>query len=167
MRPPEFTGGNSSEWCGTESRRARFNEAAGIHRRKPDRRQGVVAGSPAASMRPPEFTGGNRVDSVIDGRLKKFASMRPPEFTGGNQATEDLALADSVLASMRPPEFTGGNRQRQPTTLLHSRCFNEAAGIHRRKLGVRGLHFGALVRASMRPPEFTGGNTCYLDDSKT
>ena len=35
---------------------------------------------------------------------------------------------------MRPPEFTGGNRgwMRFVCTLLFS-CFNEAAGIHRRK----------------------------------
>ena len=37
-------------------------------------------------------------------------------------------------------------------------CFNEAAGIHRRK---RTGGFGStdkLTNASMRPPEFTGGN---------
>ena len=39
-------------------------------------------------------------------------------------------------------------------------CFNEAAGIHRRK---RAARFAAQVAvryrlASMRPPEFTGGN---------
>ena len=39
------------------------------------------------------------------------------------------------VASMRPPEFTGGNLRppRRPSTT--SRRFNEAAGIHRRKLG--------------------------------
>ena len=64
MRPPEFTGGNpymampahtfGQRWYG-------FNEAAGIHRRKPitRHRRGVLDGVPYASMRPPEFTGGN------------------------------------------------------------------------------------------------------------
>ena len=35
MRPPEFTGGNGSAWRGEAWRGKRFNEAAGIHRRKP------------------------------------------------------------------------------------------------------------------------------------
>ena len=36
MRPPEFTGGNTRRPCATRPCRAgRFNEAAGIHRRKP------------------------------------------------------------------------------------------------------------------------------------
>ena len=61
MRPPEFTGGN---WVwGTEiagcAWRARFNEAAGIHRRKPTAITGGVFRAHSASMRPPEFTGGN------------------------------------------------------------------------------------------------------------
>ena len=34
---------------------------------------------------------------------------------------------------MRPPEFTGGNRGSAKETRWHYRCFNEAAGIHRRK----------------------------------
>ena len=42
--------------------------------------------------------------------------------------------------------------------------FNEAAGIHRRKLGGLGCKlrtvFGSPNGASMRPPEFTGGNRC-------
>ena len=58
---------------------------------------------------------------------------------------------------MRPPEFTGGNSSSSTThkTLLWR--FNEAAGIHRRKLGRP--HLPVKYRqASMRPPEFTGGN---------
>ena len=39
-----------------------FNEAAGIHRRKPVKEWDDVANPEPASMRPPEFTGGNRVD---------------------------------------------------------------------------------------------------------
>ena len=38
------------------------------------------------------------------------------------------------------------------------RCFNEAAGIHRRKRGLDGGAADCAVQASMRPPEFTGGN---------
>ena len=44
MRPPEFTGGNRPAWHGppfvADSKR-RFNEAAGIHRRKPARTRGA------------------------------------------------------------------------------------------------------------------------------
>ena len=40
-------------------------------------------------------------------------------------------------ASMRPPEFTGGNveKLRRSSTVAADlfNCFNEAAGIHRRK----------------------------------
>ena len=35
---------------------------------------------------------------------------------------------------MRPPEFTGGNpRRNEPNARIPLLCFNEAAGIHRRK----------------------------------
>ena len=34
---------------------------------------------------------------------------------------------------MRPPEFTGGNPTRSRTSGSRKSCFNEAAGIHRRK----------------------------------
>ena len=60
MRPPEFTGGNA---VGAPERRQpypRFNEAAGIHRRKRPGRASEAGGDGDASMRPPEFTGGNR-----------------------------------------------------------------------------------------------------------
>ena len=62
MRPPEFTGGNVDADRGSPMPYAlgSFNEAAGIHRRKPiilarDNAQPLLQ----ASMRPPEFTGGN------------------------------------------------------------------------------------------------------------
>ena len=44
--------------------------------------------------------------------------------------------------------------------MLHrnKRCFNEAAGIHRRKRVCVACQYATLLRASMRPPEFTGGN---------
>ena len=84
MRPPEFTGGNGpgagrygcadgrfNEAAGIHRRKLGaaaigraapawcFNEAAGIHRRKPPRLPEALKGRQAASMRPPEFTGGN------------------------------------------------------------------------------------------------------------
>ena len=93
---------------------------------------------------------------------------------------------------MRPPEFTGGNRWSKPTAKPKPGCFNEAAGIHRRKLTAgTGNRIGARTRfneaagihrrkpiivtvalcagacASMRPPEFTGGNFRYLGDPWT
>ena len=34
---------------------------------------------------------------------------------------------------MRPPEFTGGNEDRMIEWITSYPCFNEAAGIHRRK----------------------------------
>ena len=112
--------------------------------------------------------------------------MRPPEFSGGNvsacSGTRCLAWAcfneaagihrrklspprrrlprRAPLASMRPPEFTGGNVIKLPDkvspTLLR---FNEAAGIHRRKLEVDQRALDEEDDASMRPPEFTGGNS--------
>ena len=59
MRPPEFTGGNSNFVCESTTGDTRFNEAAGIHRRKPIFLSFVVYEANSASMRPPEFTGGN------------------------------------------------------------------------------------------------------------
>ena len=60
---------------------------------------------------------------------------------------------------MRPPEFTGGNCASSTWTATRSGGFNEAAGIHRRKLRKPvGAYVGDQLRASMRPPEFTGGN---------
>ena len=87
MRPPEFTGGNSTDAGAPHAtyRDASFNEAAGIHRRKLT--LAVALG----------------VERV------RVASMRPPEFTGGNG--HSLGALDALV---RP-------------------CFNEAAGIHRRK----------------------------------
>ena len=67
--------------------------------------------------------------------------------------------AIGVRASMRPPEFTGGNGYNlQHCTDQFFYCFNEAAGIHRRKRPGRISQGGGRFRASMRPPEFTGGN---------
>ena len=45
MRPPEFTGGNLIGKNVRELLRQRFNEAAGIHRRKPRYREVYQGGS--------------------------------------------------------------------------------------------------------------------------
>ena len=64
--------------------------------------------------------------------------MRPPEFTGGNFRLERREHA-YLLASMRPPEFTGGNPPASPGSRTSRWArFNEAAGIHRRKLPEKG-----------------------------
>ena len=63
--------------------------------------------------------------------------MRPPEFTGGNYVDDGFLDADAPLASMRPPEFTGGNASSSALRYRCWWCFNEAAGIHRRKRGKR------------------------------
>ena len=109
-------------------------------------------------MRPPEFTGGN---SAVSSALSypELASMRPPEFTGGNPRVEPRGRTLDLPASMRPPEFTGGNTIKEAVYWLICGCFNEAAGIHRRKLGRVHPHAVQLRVASMRPPEFTGGNS--------
>ena len=60
--------------------------------------------------------------------------MRPPEFTGGNSARSELSMVWSSDASMRPPEFTGGNSPGSRGYHGSTARFNEAAGIHRRKL---------------------------------
>ena len=62
MRPPEFTGGNASGSSRCCSPWLSFNEAAGIHRRKPFGPDPNTAPDLTASMRPPEFTGGNDND---------------------------------------------------------------------------------------------------------
>ena len=76
MRPPEFTGGNTGRphHPVPPATRRGFNEAAGIHRRKP-RKQALApwtAGS--ASMRPPEFTGGN--SSTVPSYTKERGTLQ-------------------------------------------------------------------------------------------
>ena len=90
MRPPEFTGGNASRCGATGGLSACFNEAAGIHRRKPWGDGGRGPHRVGASMRPPEFTGGNRPARLADRSDLPGASMRPPEFTGGNAHAEPV-----------------------------------------------------------------------------
>ena len=69
--------------------------------------------------------------------------MRPPEFTGGNPVSLVMQV-NVVSASMRPPEFTGGNPLAAAGRHSVNPCFNEAAGIHRRKPGI--------LRGSQRLP---------------
>ena len=140
MRPPEFTGGNPLPPCGLRQALVqRFNEAAGIHRRKPLRR--------------------HLADTVF-----AVASMRPPEFTGGNGTILHYGTREVIVASMRPPEFTGGNPiPAAYSRTAHSASFNEAAGIHRRKRRSEARQAKRSSRASMRPPEFTGGNTNIVE----
>ena len=110
MRPPEFTGGKRPPVpLPQDPSEYCFNEAAGIHRRKEARVYLLASGDLAASMRPPEFTGGKHGQRVRGDQLPLRASMRPPEFTGGKYA---------IPAAGR----------------LRSAGFNEAAGIHRRKV---------------------------------
>ena len=111
MRPPEFTGGNSLRRSPAGRGAGGFNEAAGIHRRKPAPNSAAYAPARSwASMRPPEFTGGNAAINRFLSSTAPSASMRPPEFTGGNVG--GTVLQSQLVpggASMRPPEFTGGN----------------------------------------------------------
>ena len=46
----------------------------------------------------------------------------------------------ATMASMRPPEFTGGNWASSRGRTCRVCCFNEAAGIHRRKLSFRDFY---------------------------
>ena len=156
MRPPEFTGGNRCSWCGTDSRSWSFNEAAGIHRRKPSTRRTTrppgTCFNEAAGIHRRKLPAGLTVfrhwksfnEAAGIHRRKQVAtfsawlitlraSMRPPEFTGGNHPARGIRRHGRA-ASMRPPEFTGGNNP---------------DNIHKLK---------GITPASMRPPEFTGGN---------
>ena len=108
MRPPEFTGGNKSKARATRNYSKRFNEAAGIHRRKPEGLHRLTPGSKCF----------NEAAGIHRRKLRVLLAM----------------VLTTGSASMRPPEFTGGNRpgRRNRPTRSRSR-FNEAAGIHRRK----------------------------------
>ena len=84
MRPPEFTGGNACTQVSTEPPSARFNEAAGIHRRK---HSIMLMTGKNARMSFNEAAGIHRRKLVQDQStlpVVQRASMRPPEFTGGN-----------------------------------------------------------------------------------
>ena len=84
--------------------------------------------------------------------------MRPPEFTGGNERRLWLGLPMPWCFN----EAAGIHRRKLPWAPLSlrpkTRCFNEAAGIHRRKRLLHRASHAPEQLASMRPPEFTGGN---------
>ena len=108
MRPPEFTGGNLKKEGVIGAEDIRFNEAAGIHRRKRPR-----------PGKPPRFP--------LCFNEAAGIHRRKPTRQGENYERD-------YKASMRPPEFTGGNGcQRGSRPPKRSTCFDEAAGIHRRK----------------------------------
>ena len=132
MRPPELPGGNSRSYGGYRARGARFNEAAGITRRKPDLSNASLLAT-GASMRPPELPGGNQAAGVDSKVGTAQASMRPPELPGGNGPQPHALHQLGLGASMRPPELPGGNPS-----------YVEIAY--------------APTCASMRPPELPGGN---------
>ena len=83
MRPPEFTGGNAMSACTRSTCPTRFNEAAGIHRRKRVTRASEAEHKAGFN----EAAGIHRRKRHASGqscRRPHRASMRPPEFTGGN-----------------------------------------------------------------------------------
>ena len=84
-----------------------FNEAAGIHRRK----RPVSRPRTSCTRCFNEAAGIHRRKpwKTWERWPSRPASMRPPEFTGGNRRRGRGACDDQRRASMRPPEFTGGN----------------------------------------------------------
>ena len=135
MRPPEFTGGNivAGELGGVRNRG--FNEAAGIHRRK------HTCESRMSSRVERGFNEAAGIHRRKPPASANGTAPRPPGFNeaAGIHRRKRLGIGDHLAfklaaASMRPPEFTGGN---WPSSAIRTRwrhgCFNEAAGIHRRK----------------------------------
>ena len=115
MRPPEFTGGNLPEQAGRHAGlpRQRFNEAAGIHRRK----QITVTGRGTLFKRQPGF---NEAAGIHRRKPAGKDSQRTliPTAQGFNEA--------AGIHRRKP-------RQRSHASAALGSRFNEAAGIHRRK----------------------------------
>ena len=116
-------------------------------------------------MRPPEFTGGNQLSVPVRTgvRPNRHASMRPPEFTGGNRARRGQQRQNGIQRGFN--EAAGIHRRKlivqtlsRSSLIAMESGFNEAAGIHRRKQMQRRYPLAWVCQASMRPPEFTGGN---------
>ena len=84
-----------------------------------------------ASMRPRLFTAENLVLAQIE-LVDGLASMRPRLFTAENPAGGQTATARGH-ASMRPRLFTAENAGDLDRQQEESRCFNEAAALHRGK----------------------------------
>ena len=112
MRPPEFTGGNGPGSARSSSLHPRrFNEAAGIHRRKRSPTQSNDCDSAFASMRPPEFTGGN-TPAWIAAATSTRRCFNEAAGIHRRKPTDMAAMRETQdRASMRPPEFTGGNAE--------------------------------------------------------
>ena len=67
MRPPEFTGGNQVHDALREPRAGRFNEAAGIHRRKRDWRSCRYSGTTTGFNEAAGIHRRKRAELVISG----------------------------------------------------------------------------------------------------
>ena len=135
-----------------------FNEAAGIHRRKPAWTRRAVTGRPrfneAAGIHRRKPAAGDPVRRI---RLV-YASMRPPEFTGGNADRRPGRTTRTSACFNEAAGIHRRKRRRLPLSPPSPPCFNEAAGIHRRKRAAASGAHRLRLPASMRPPEFTGGN---------
>ena len=115
----------------------RFNEAAGIHRRKPS----------------------------MTGVCRRPARKRFNEAAGIHRRKHRPQVMQRWHRSSTGFNEAAGIHRRKParsSMLMACRRrvrFNEAAGIHRRKHPPPLIHDSPPVMiASMRPPEFTGGN---------
>ena len=186
MGPPEFTGGNDDvpvgatvavtelQWGrrnspaetpgyggGPQGRPAGFNGAAGIHRRK---RVGAGADRrhPHASMGPPEFTGGNfeqeRLQASLDALLQWGRRNSPAETSPDDRSDAGAGRCFNGAAGIHRRKRV--NMYDTADTINIG--FNGAAGIHRRKPRDRPTPPSRSPRASMGPPEFTGGNRMHM-----
>ena len=112
-----------------------FNEAAALHRGKPQ-------------------------ESAIEEGVSMSASMRPRHYTAGNRDHVE-PLYSMAGASMRPRHYTAGNRWRCRARRPRRSCFNEAAALHRGKLRALVDDDVARFHASMRPRHYTAGNVVW------
>ena len=159
MRPPELPGGNTrKDALDSFKMESCFNEAAGITRRKQPYRAWAFSGRSSASMRPPELPGGN-LAATVDVPHHHLASMRPPELPGGNKSRARYRPARLSICFNEAAGITRRKRAaRRGSSRRGNSGFNEAAGITRRKRMVTVRFDGDPLNASMRPPELPGGN---------
>ncbi len=113
-------------------------------------------------MRPRLYTAENQARHQAESGLHA-ASMRPRLYTAENLLTSYL-YSQATVASMRPRLYTAENSRMPPCTTTQPSRFNEAAALHRGKLGeaVADLHVEAA--ASMRPRLYTAENAGKGDD---
>ena len=112
---------------------ARFNGAAGIHRRKRGGFEGAAHETRRASMGPPEFTGGNSRSA-----RRKDALLASLQWGRRNSPAETHHHQRRAAAGGSRFNGAAGIHRRKPTTsgqrqALSGARFNGAAGIHRRK----------------------------------